>query len=48
MSYWGRDFWAVGYECWSTINITVEMVNDQLEYYSKPEDRDGSNLVIEK
>jgi putative transposase len=25
--YWGRHFWAIGYGCWSTGNITDEMVN---------------------
>ena len=24
--YWGRHFWGIGYGCWSTGNITDEMV----------------------
>jgi len=26
--YWGRHFWAIGFGCWSTGNITDEMVNE--------------------
>ena len=26
--YWGRHFWGIGYGCWSTGNITDEMVNE--------------------
>jgi putative transposase len=25
--YWGRHFWVIGFGCWSTGNITDEMVN---------------------
>ena len=46
--YWGRHFWAIGYGCWSTGNITDEMVNDYLEHHRKPEDRDNSNFIIEQ
>ena len=28
--YWGQHFWAIGYGCWSTGNITDEMVNEYL------------------
>ena len=45
--YWGRHFWAIGYGCWSTGNITDEMVNDYLEHHRKPKDDDGSNFIIE-
>ena len=45
--YWGRHFWAIGYGCWSTGNITDEMVNDYLEHHRKPEDDDESNFIIE-
>jgi len=46
--YWGRHFWAIGYGCWSTGNITDEMVNEYLEHHRKPEDRGGTNFIIEK
>ena len=46
--YWGRHFWAIGYGCCSTGNITDEMVNDYLEHHRKPEDRDNSNFIIEQ
>jgi putative transposase len=45
--YWGRHFWAIGYGCWSTGNITDEMVNDYLEHHRKPEDHDDSNFILE-
>ena len=44
--YWGKHFWAIGYGCWSTGNITDEMVNEYLEYHKKPDD-DGSNFILE-
>lgn len=31
--YWGRHFWAIGFGCWSTGNITDEMVNAYLEHH---------------
>jgi len=46
--YWGRHFWAVGYGCWSTGNITDEMVDEYLEHHRKPDDRDNSDFIIEK
>ena len=45
--YWGRHFWAIGYGCWSTGNITDEMVNDYLEHHRKPNDKDETNFIIE-
>ena len=44
--YWGRHFWAIGYGCWSTGNITDEMVNEYLEHHRKPND-DESNFILE-
>ena len=44
--YWGRHFWGIGYGCWSTGNITDEMVNEYLEHHRKPDD-DGSNFILE-
>ena len=45
--YWGQHFWAIGYGCWSTGNITDEMVNEYLEHHRKPDDKGGSNFIIE-
>lgn len=45
--YWGRYFWAIGYGCWSTGNITDEMVDEYLEYHRKPSDNDDSNFILE-
>ena len=45
--YWGRHFWAIGYGCWSTGNITDEMVNEYLEHHRKPNDEDDSNFILE-
>ena len=46
--YWGRHFWGIGYGCWSTGNITDEMVNEYLEHHRRPTDGEGSNFIIEK
>ncbi len=45
--YWGRHFWAIGFGCWSSGNITDDMVNAYLEHHRKPEDQDGSNFILE-
>ncbi|MGL1889876.1 MAG: IS200/IS605 family transposase [Reichenbachiella sp.] len=45
--YWGRHFWAIGYGCWSTGNITDDMVNNYLEHHRKPNDESNSNFIIE-
>ena len=45
--YWGQHFWAIGYGCWSTGNITDEMVNEYLEHHRKPNDEDDSNFILE-
>lgn len=46
-TYWGRHFWAIGYGCWSTGNITDEMVNEYLEHHRKPDDNNGENFILE-
>ena len=45
--YWGRHFWAIGFGCWSSGNITDEMVNQYLEHHRKPDDQDDSNFILE-
>lgn len=45
--YWGQHFWAIGFGCWSTGNITDEMVNEYLEHHRKPTDQDDSNFILE-
>ncbi len=45
--YWGQHFWAIGYGCWSTGNITDKMVNDYLEHHRKPDDDNDENFIIE-
>ena len=45
--YWGRHFWAIGYGCWSTGNITDSMVNEYLEHHRKPTDTDDSNFILD-
>ena len=44
--YWGRHFWAIGFGCWSTGNITDKMVNDYLEYHRKSSN-DNDNFILE-
>ena len=46
--YWGRHFWAIGYGCWSTGNITDEMLNEYLEHHRKSTQEDDSNFIIEE
>ena len=46
-TYLGRHFWAIGYGCWSTGNITDEMVNEYLEHHRKPDDNNGENFILE-
>ncbi len=45
--YWGRHFWSIGYGCWSTGNITDEMVNEYLEHHRKPGDNTNSEFIID-
>ena len=45
--YWGRHFWAIGFGCWSTGNITDEMVNEYLEHHRKPNDNNNSDFILE-
>ena len=43
--YWGRHFWAIGFGCWSTGNITDAMVNEYLEHHRKPDDNGGTFII---
>lgn len=45
--YWGQHFWAIGYGCWSTGNITDEMINEYLEHHRKSGSNDNDNFIIE-
>lgn len=45
--YLGRHFWAIGYGCWSTGNITDEMVNEYLEHHRKKDDNNNSEFILE-
>ena len=45
--YWGQHFWAIGYGCWSTGNITDEMVNEYLEHHRKPSQGTDENFILE-
>ncbi len=44
--YWGRHFWAIGFGCWSTGNITDKMVNEYLEHHRKS-DNNNDNFILE-
>ena len=44
--YWGRHFWAIGFGCWSTGNITDEMVNEYLEHHRNPNSNDNSEFIL--
>ncbi len=43
--YWGRHFWAIGFGCWSTGNVTDQMVNEYLEHHRKPDDQSGDFII---
>ncbi|MFT7248061.1 MAG: putative transposase [Arcticibacterium sp.] len=45
--YWGRHFWAIGFGCSSTGNITDEMVNEYLEHHRNPNDSNNTNFIVE-
>lgn len=45
--YLGRHFWAIGFGCWSTCNITDEMVNQYLEHHRNPNQNNNDNFIIE-
>jgi len=44
--YWGRHFWAIGFGCWSTGNITDKMVNNYLDHHRKSTN-DSDNFILE-
>ena len=44
--YWGQHFWAIGFGCWSTGNITDKMVNEYLEHHRKSTN-DNYNFINE-
>ena len=44
--YWGRHFWAIGFGCWSTGNITDKMVNEYLEHHRKSSN-DNDDFILE-
>jgi putative transposase len=46
--YWGKHFWAIGFGCWSTGNITDEMVNEYLEHHRNPNSNSNTNFIIEE
>ena len=45
--YWGRHFWSIGYGCWSTGNITEEMVNKYLEHHRNKSNQDDDDFILE-
>ncbi len=45
--YWGRHFWAIGYGCWSTGNITEDMVNEYLEHHRNESTLDDDDFILE-
>ncbi len=46
--YWGRHFWAIGFGCCSTGNITDEMVNEYLEHHRNPNTNNNGTFIIEE
>ena len=44
--YWGNHFWAIGYGCWSTGNLTEEMLNSYLDHHNDRPNTD-ENFILE-
>ena len=44
--YWDRHFWAIGFGCWSTGNITDKIVNEYLEHHRKS-NNDTDSFILE-
>ena len=44
--YLGRHFWAIGFGCWSTGNITDKMVNEYLGHHRKS-NNDTDSFILE-
>ena len=44
--YWGRHFWARGYFCVTSGEVTEEMIKNYIEHHFEP--RTGENFGVEK
>lgn len=44
--YWGSHFWGIGYGCWSTGNLTDEMLVSYLEHHKDSPNSD-ENFILE-
>ena len=44
--YWGGHLWGIGYEAWSTGNITDEMIQQYLEHHKQDPNSD-QNFILE-
>jgi len=45
--YWEKNFWAVGYEVWSTGNVSENVVEEYLEHHREPSNQDNDNFMLE-
>ena len=45
--YWGKHFWAIGYDAWSTGSLSEEMVEKYLEHHRKRSNRESENFMLE-
>jgi putative transposase len=43
--YWGSHFWGIGYGCWSTGNITEDMISSYLEHH-KDSPNSEENFIL--
>jgi putative transposase len=43
--YWGLHFWAIGFGCWSAVNITDKMVDEYLEHHRKSSNDTDSFII---
>jgi len=45
--YSGNHFWAIVYGAWSTGNISNEMVQEYLEHYRNPSNKNNNSFIFE-
>jgi len=45
--YWGKYFLAIGYDVWSTGNVTQDMVDEYLEHHWNSSNKDLGTMILE-
>ena len=45
--YWGQHLWGIGYDAWSSGNITDEMVQKYLGHHKNKDDNQDKAFILE-